>query len=55
MQTRSRSGTYDQEITYFDPGDETKNKSIGWVDSDFGSDVDSRKSMTGFLRIILMG
>jgi hypothetical protein len=26
-------GTYDQGITYFDPGDETKNKLIGWVDS----------------------
>ncbi len=26
-----------------------KNKLVGWVDSDFGSDVDSRKSMTGFL------
>jgi hypothetical protein len=46
------SGTYDQEITYFDPGDETKNKSIGWVDSDFGSDPDTQthtKSMTGYL------
>jgi hypothetical protein len=26
-------GTYDQGITYFDPGDETKNKLIGWVHS----------------------
>ena len=26
-----------------------KNKLVDWVDSDFGSDVDSRKSMTGFL------
>jgi hypothetical protein len=26
-----------------------KNKLVGWVDSDFGGDVDSRKSMTGFL------
>jgi hypothetical protein len=42
-------GTYDQEITYFDPGDETKNKLIGWVDSDFGSDPDTRKPMTGYL------
>ena len=39
--------TYDQGITYFEPGDETKNKLIGWVDSDFGSDPDTRKSMTG--------
>ncbi len=26
-----------------------KNKLVGWVDSDFGSEVDSRKSMTGLL------
>ncbi len=40
-------GTYDQGLTYFDPGDETKNKLIGWV-GDFGSDP-TRKSMTGYL------
>jgi hypothetical protein len=34
-------GTYDQGLTYFDPGDETKNKLIGWVDNDFGSDPDT--------------
>jgi hypothetical protein len=27
---------------------ETKNKLIGWVDSNFGSDPDTRKSMTGY-------
>jgi hypothetical protein len=42
-------GTYVQGITYFDPGDETKNKLIGCVDSDFGSDPDTRNSMTGYL------
>ena len=36
-------------MTYFDLGSAMKNKLVGWVDSDFGSDVDSRKSMTGFL------
>ena len=42
-------GTYDQGITYCDLGTEVKNKLIGWVDSDFGSHPDSRKSMTGYL------
>ena len=43
------AGPDDQEITYCDPGDETKNKLIGWVDSDFGSDPDTRKSMTLYI------
>ena len=42
-------GTYDQGITYCDLGPEVKNKLIGWVDGDFGSDPDTRKSMTGYL------
>ena len=36
-------------ITYYDPGAKTRNKLIGWVDSDFAADPDSRKSMTGYL------
>jgi hypothetical protein len=42
-------GACDQGITYCDLGTDIKNKLIGWVDSDFGSDPDKRKSMTGYL------
>ena len=42
-------GTYDQGINYCDLGTEVKNKLIGWVASDFGSDPDTRKSMTVYL------
>ena len=41
-------GTYMEGITYYDPGAKTRNKLIGWVDSDFAADPDSRKSMTGY-------
>ena len=42
-------GTHDQGISYFDLGVEVKNKLTGWVDNDFGSDPDTRKSMADYL------
>ena len=42
------SGALDQGITYCDLGAVVKNKLIGWVDSDFGSDPNTRKSMTAY-------
>ena len=41
--------TYDQGIVFFDLGADKRNKLGGWVGSDFASDADSRKSMTGYL------
>ncbi len=38
-----------QGIAYCDLGIQVENKLIGWVDSDFGSDPDTRKSMNGYL------
>ena len=37
--------TYDQDISCYNWGPDKRNKSVGWVDSDFASDIDSRKSM----------
>ena len=42
-------GTYNEGITYCDPGEERRYKLTGWVDSDFAADPDMRKSMTGYL------
>jgi hypothetical protein len=35
-----------------DPGVDKRNKLSGWVDSDFTSDIDTRKSMTGYLMVL---
>ena len=42
-------GTYNEGITYCDPGEDRRNKLTGWVDSNFAADPDTRKSMTGYL------
>ena len=42
-------GTYNEGITYFDPGEGRRNKLTGWVDSDFAADPDTRKSMIGYI------
>ena len=42
-------GTVGQGINFHDPGTGKRNILSGWVDSDFASDVDSRKSVTGYL------
>jgi hypothetical protein len=31
-------GTYDEGITFFDPGEGCRNKLTGWVDSDFAAE-----------------
>jgi hypothetical protein len=41
--------TYDQGISYDDLGPDKRNKLDGWMHSDFANDIDSRKSMTGYL------
>ena len=41
--------TYDQGITYRDPGPTLRNKLLGWVDSDFAADPDTRRSVSGYI------
>ena len=41
-------GTVGQGINFHAPGTGKRNILSGWVDSDFASDVDSRKSVTGY-------
>eukprot|EP00961_Rhodomonas_salina_P133369 1794463-Rhodomonas_salina.1 len=43
-------GTQDMGITYSRPDDSTQaNVLFGWVDSDYAADLDTRKSVTGYI------
>jgi hypothetical protein len=42
-------GTVSKDIYFHDPGLGKHNILSGWVDSDFAADVDTRKSVTGYL------
>ena len=41
--------THAQGISYYDLGPDKRNNLGEWVDDDFTSDIDWRKSMTGYL------
>ncbi len=45
-------GTLSQGLSWHDPGVGSPNKLSGWVDSDFASDIDTCKSMTGYLMVL---
>ena len=45
-------GTLNQGLSYHDPGVGKRNTLSGWVDSDFASDIDTRKSVTGHLMVL---
>eukprot|EP00961_Rhodomonas_salina_P054757 735670-Rhodomonas_salina.1 len=42
-------GTVDHGITYSDPGPKRRHVLMGWVDSDFAADPDTRRSVTGYV------
>ena len=42
-------GTHDQGLSYCDPGAEKRNVLTWWVDSDFATDPDTRRSVTGYV------
>eukprot|EP00961_Rhodomonas_salina_P242852 3280844-Rhodomonas_salina.1 len=41
-------GSYEEGLTYSYPGLERRNRLLGWVDSDYVSDPDTRTSVTGY-------
>eukprot|EP00961_Rhodomonas_salina_P064182 862938-Rhodomonas_salina.1 len=42
-------GTFEDRITYRDPGPSWLNQLMSWVDSDYASDPNTRKSVTGYV------
>ena len=42
-------GTYADGLTYSNPGEGLRNQLLGWMDSDYASDPDCRKSVTGYV------
>ena len=45
-------GTLHQGLSWHDPGAGSRNKLSGWVDNDFASHIDTRKSVTGYLMVL---
>jgi hypothetical protein len=45
--------TLNPGLSYHDPGVGKRNTLSGWVDSDFASDIDTRKSVTGYLMVLI--
>jgi hypothetical protein len=45
-------GTLNQGLSHHDPGVGKRYALSGWVDSDFAYDIDTRKSVTGYLMVV---